>query len=111
MAFPSTKPLPYLLLHHHTGLNCHVRPPGVTFENNLVFNQVTHLAREAFAGYLDEFGDSVQATNNWVTTVDPGFVDYQAGDFRLRPDAEVFEQISGFVNIPFEGIGPRKDVE
>ena len=24
MAFPSTKPLPYLLLHHHTGLNLQI---------------------------------------------------------------------------------------
>ncbi len=46
--------------------------------------------------------------DNWVTDSDPGFVDAAAGDFRLRPDAPVFQRIPGFPNIPFERIGPRR---
>ena len=47
------------------------------------------------------------ARDNWVADTDPGFVDAAAGDFRLRPDAPVFERIPGFPSIPFERIGPR----
>ena len=42
---------------------------------------------------------------NWVTDGDPGFVDAARGDFRLRPDAEVFTRLPGFEPIPFEQMG------
>jgi hypothetical protein len=41
----------------------------------------------------------------WATDDDPGFVDASRGDFRLRPDAEVFKRLPGFQPIPFEKIG------
>ena len=47
----------------------------------------------------------VDAEENWVTDSDPGFVDVANGDFRFRPDAEVFERLPGFQPIPFEEMG------
>jgi hypothetical protein len=41
----------------------------------------------------------------WATDTDPGFVAAARGDFRLRPDAEVFRRLPGFQPIPFERIG------
>lgn len=47
---------------------------------------------------------------NWITDRDPGFVNPAAGDFRLRPDAEVFARLPGFKPIPFNKIGLYVDV-
>jgi hypothetical protein len=55
------------------------------------------------------------ANGNWtindtfVTHEDPGFVDYEAKDFTLEDDAEVFGQIPGFEPIPFGEIGLMVD--
>jgi hypothetical protein len=46
--------------------------------------------------------------DNWSTDRDPGFVDAAQGDFRLKPDAEVFKRLPGFKPIPFEKIGLLK---
>lgn len=51
---------------------------------------------------------SYQATNNWVATEDPGFVNYDNGNLKLKPDAAVFKQIPGFEPIPFDKIGLYK---
>ncbi len=42
---------------------------------------------------------------NWSTESDPGFVDGPKGDFRLRPDAPVFQRLPGFQPVPFEQMG------
>ena len=47
----------------------------------------------------------VKPDENWVTDRNPGFADAAKGDFRLRPDAEVFARLPGFKPIPFEKIG------
>ncbi len=46
---------------------------------------------------------------NLVVGGDPGFVDAGHGDFRLKPDAEVFKALPGFQPIPFEKIGLYAD--
>jgi len=51
----------------------------------------------------------VSPNDNWITNRDPGFVDAAKGDFRLRPDAEVFTRLPGFEPIPFEKIGLYTD--
>lgn len=43
-------------------------------------------------------------TDNWVTAEAPGFIDAEANNFNLRPDAPVLDQI-GFHPIPFSEIG------
>ena len=47
--------------------------------------------------------------HNLVTRDDPGFVNYAAMDFRLKPDSVVFAKVPGFEAIPFEKIGLRID--
>ena len=51
----------------------------------------------------------VRPEENWAVDHDPGFVDAAHGDFRLKPDAEVFRRLPGFKPIPFEKIGLRAD--
>ena len=47
--------------------------------------------------------------DNLVTDRDPGFVDAAKGDFRLRPDAEVFTRLPGFQAVPVETMGLYAD--
>jgi len=47
--------------------------------------------------------------DNWVTDEDPGFVDKSSEDFRLREDAQLYDEIPEFDPIPFSEVGPRKD--
>ena len=49
------------------------------------------------------------AKDNFVTVMDPGFVDAKKNNFNLRPDAVVFQHIPGFQRIPFEKIGLQVD--
>ena len=42
---------------------------------------------------------------NWSTDHDPGFVNMEKANYRLRRSAEVFKQLKGFAAIPFEEIG------
>jgi hypothetical protein len=56
---------------------------------------------------------AADTTGNWqvaenevfITTNEPGFVDATKGDYRLRPDSEVFTRLRGFQPIPFDRIG------
>jgi len=57
-------------------------------------------------GVIDSSG-RLHSKNNWVTTEDPGFMDYSRGDFRLRMNAVVFRKIPGFKPLPFEKMGLR----
>ena len=43
--------------------------------------------------------------SNFVTSEDPGFVNAQARDFRLKPDSPVFARIPGFQPLPLEKMG------
>ncbi|MEW6357595.1 MAG: right-handed parallel beta-helix repeat-containing protein [Planctomycetota bacterium] len=51
----------------------------------------------------------VNPEENWITDRDPGFVNAAKGDFRLRPDSEVFKRLPGFQPIPFEKMGLYAD--
>lgn len=91
-------------------------PDTCVFERNLVYNPevslMLHFGRNRLPmreGALDEAG-TLQVRDNWVAESDPGFVDAEAGNFALRPEAPVFERIPGFPAIPFGEIGPRVPV-
>jgi hypothetical protein len=43
--------------------------------------------------------------DNWITQENPGFVDEEAMDFRLKKNAKAFIEIPGFEEIPFQKIG------
>jgi hypothetical protein len=47
----------------------------------------------------------VKPDENLVVDHDPGFVDAASGNFKLKPDAEVFSRLPGFKPIPFDKIG------
>lgn len=46
-----------------------------------------------------------ESVNNYRTDSDPGFVDFQNGNFNLKPDSEVFDKIQGFEALPFNKMG------
>lgn len=45
---------------------------------------------------------------NWSTDQDPGFVNLDKGNYRLRPGAEMFKKLKGFAPIPFEQMGLQR---
>jgi hypothetical protein len=45
--------------------------------------------------------------DNWITDENPGFVNEDVMDFRLKETSIAFEKIPGFEMIPFEKIGTR----
>ncbi|MBR7033256.1 MAG: right-handed parallel beta-helix repeat-containing protein [Clostridia bacterium] len=46
---------------------------------------------------------------NYITEDDPGFVDMEGRDYRIRPDAPLYKKIPDFKPIPFEKMGPTDD--
>ena len=47
----------------------------------------------------------LQKDNNVAVSVDPGFADPEAGDFRFSEDAEVFTLIPDFEALPIDKMG------
>ncbi len=50
-----------------------------------------------------------ESVNNFRTNSDPGFVDYENGNFNLRSGSEVFDKIPGFEPPPFDKMGLYTD--
>ena len=46
--------------------------------------------------------------NNLITNEDPGFVDFENQNFKLKESSEIFETLPDFEQIPFEKMGPLK---
>lgn len=46
--------------------------------------------------------------NNLITNEDPGFVDFENQNFKLKESSEIFETLTDFEQIPFEKMGPLK---
>lgn len=59
--------------------------------------------------FLVQNGGDVGAKTNYSTGADPGFVNPEALNFRLKDDSIVYEKIPGFQKIPFEQIGLYAD--
>ena len=72
---------------------------GLSKTNGTVNPQGTRGAAELILG-----------ENNYLTTSDPGFVNYQNGDYTLNENSEVFKQIDGFENINMSEIGNNAPV-
>ncbi|MHB0935263.1 MAG: right-handed parallel beta-helix repeat-containing protein [Armatimonadota bacterium] len=73
--------------------------------------RVNHAARNVFVRCAEARNGNWQLTDaeNWSTADDPGFVNAAGGDFRLRPDAAVYQHLPDFHPIPFEKIGLYAD--
>ena len=73
------------------------------YENNLI-------VRASRPFKLDTGIDSATGLDtNYITDDDPGFVDFEGHDYRIRPDAPLYEKIPDFRQIPFEKMGPTDD--
>jgi hypothetical protein len=87
-----------------------ILPDSNTFKQNLVWNPTVPLWYHG--AYTTRYGDLslVQAQDNYIASSDPGFVDWQGGDFSLREGADAFTAIPGFVAPPFREMGLRDAV-
>ncbi len=73
--------------------------PGQARISRAKLNLIVMCGEASGGNWRSEPGD------NWETNDDPGFIDAAKGDFRLKPDSEVFKRLPGFQPIPFEKIG------
>jgi hypothetical protein len=87
-----------------------------TFQKNFVWNPtVTKVHSGAFRtrngeSYSGDPDTLIQASDNWIASSDPGFVDAANGDFSLTPGglSALQSNIPGFVEIQFDQIGPEE---
>ena len=75
--------------------------------NNYENNVIVRAARPFKLDNGEETATSLDT--NYITDEDPGFVDFDGRDYRIRPDAPLFKKIPDFVPPPFEKMGPVDD--
>ena len=83
------------------------------FDKNLVVNIKFGLSTtngEVNKSSTRGAAELIKGDNNVVTTKDPGFVNYAAGDYTLKDDSEVFTKIPGFEKIEMSKIGNNAPV-
>ncbi len=73
-------------------------PARNTFENNV---SVKYDETYRLVGLNTQF----KFKNNYVTKEDPGFIDAENMDFKLKDDSVVYEKVPDFQKIPFDEIG------
>ncbi|HEY3561861.1 MAG TPA: Ig-like domain-containing protein [Kribbella sp.] len=83
----------------------HYYPANNTYAKNVIWNPTTTRQSDVNAQGARDVKNLLNYSDNWVAAEDPGFVDWQNGDFRLREDAPVFDHIPGFRPVAFERIG------
>ncbi|WP_163543511.1 Ig-like domain-containing protein [Occultella kanbiaonis] len=88
----------------------HYYPDTNVFENNVVWNPGLTRSGDVNAEGARDVHALMNYANNWVTETDPGFIDWQAGDFTFAEDAQAFEQIPGFEPTAFGEIGTQGTV-
>jgi hypothetical protein len=91
-----------------SGDNIVYLPAGNEANGNVFYNPNLPLQGGAATGIATNFNtqEAMSKAGNWVATSNPGFVDYANGDLNFQPGADVFTQIPGFPDIPFDQIGP-----
>lgn len=88
----------------------HHYPTTNKFHDNVTWNPTMPRASAVNGHGARDVHELLLYSGNWVTETDPGFVDWQAQDFRLTDDAALLEAIPGFEPIPFDEIGPQGNV-
>jgi hypothetical protein len=73
-----------------------------TILNNVMVNCAESFVLNEKVKAKHNMGSNLEISNNQV------FVDYNTENFRLKPDAEVFQKLPEFKAIPFEKIGIEK---
>lgn len=77
-------------------------PAGSVVKNNIIVDRSNDVGRIADSVYRYS---TVENNPSCLILSNPGFVNFRGGDYRLRDDARVLEQLDGFEPIPFEEIG------
>lgn len=78
-------------------------PKRNTISKNIFYKVKTPFRRnKAWGPFLED---------NWITEENPGFVDENEMNFKLKKDAKAFSIIPGFKDIPFEKIGVQKNTK
>jgi hypothetical protein len=95
-----TKP-PYLT-HYPELVNYMDPPPGAPRLNRARLNVFVRCAQLSSGNWQLDPGF------NWSTDSDPGFVNGDKGDYRLRSGAAVFKKLKGFASVPFEQMGLQR---
>ncbi|WP_350347711.1 Ig-like domain-containing protein [Agromyces sp. G08B096] len=85
----------------------HYFPANNVFEKNVTWNPTMARGPQVNEHGARDVKNLMNYADNWVANEDPGFVDWQAGDFRLAEGAAVFDRIPGFAAIPFDQIGTQ----
>lgn len=83
------------------------------FDNNLVVNIKFPLSQtNGTVNPQSTRGASelIKGSSNYLTTADPGFKDYDKGDYTLSDSSEVFEKIPNFENIDMSKMGNNAPV-
>lgn len=83
------------------------------FDNNVIVNIKFPLSQAN--GTVNPQGtrgapELINGGSNYLTTSDPGFKDYQNGDYTLSDDSEVFEKAAGFEKIEMSKMGNNAPV-
>ena len=87
-----------------------VRPDSCVFESNLIWNPTVRLDH---AGPYTTIGGSttlVESKANYIAKKNPGFLDWEVGNFALKKDADLLKNIPEFSFIHFEKIGIQRPV-
>ena len=84
--------------------------PRIPRDNKMTGNVIARCPKAEYRnGKAEELQFSVVEGNLDLGKSSPGFVDEVHNDFRLRPDAVVFERLPGFKPLPFDQMGLVKD--
>ena len=83
------------------------------FDNNVIVNIKFPLSTTN--GTVNPQGtrgasELIKGTSNYLTTTDPGFKDYQNGDYTIDDNSEVFEKAPGFEKIEMSKMGNNAPV-
>ncbi len=84
-------------------------PLRTKFERNLIVLQSGGPIQLKMSGARLADTNLFVARDNYVTATDPGFLNAPLGDYNLKADSKVFQEIPGFQRIPFEEIGLHLD--
>ena len=79
-----------------------------SFKDNVVVNikfPISSLNQTQSAQGFNAAEQLIDASGNIVTKSDPGFADYNNGDFTLKDDSEVYTKIPNFPKIDFSNMG------
>lgn len=96
---------------NNIAINCNYGYEFVSALPSKIDNNIAVNCQHPFSWSVVVDGKVVRTNANFVTGKnvsyhgDPGFVNFAKKDFRLKPDAKVFKDLTGFQPIPFDKIG------